>query len=98
MADLPTILLVSAIPLFLVFGLAQALDNRRNGVKTSLRHLLMPPILIAIVFGVGYLLTQIVLAIGIDVVRENREVFLTITYIVVAAVVLGVKRWLPHKA
>lgn len=93
MADLPTILLVSAIPLFLVFGLAQALDNRRNGVRTSLRHLLRPPLLIAVVFGVGYLLTQIVLAIGIDFVRENRTAFLTITYIVVAGIVILWSRW-----
>ena len=98
MADLPTILVVSAIPLFLVFGLAQALDNRRNGVKTSLRHLLMPPLLIAIVFGVGYLLTQIVLAIGIDAVRENRESFLAISYILVATIVFAVRRWLTRTA
>lgn len=96
MADLPTILLVSAIPLFLVFGLAQALDNRRKGVKTSLRHVLVPPLLIAIVFGVGFLLTQIVFAIGIDVVRENRGSFLTITYIIVAAIVFTVRWWLTR--
>jgi hypothetical protein len=40
-------------------------------------------LLIAVVFGVGYLLTQIVLAIGIDDVRQHREMFLFIAYTVV---------------
>lgn len=66
MADLPTILLVSAIPLFIVFWVALALDNRRKGIKTSLRHLLIPLILIGVVFGAGYVVTQIGLQIGAE--------------------------------
>jgi hypothetical protein len=59
LANLVTVLVVSGSALFIVLWVAHAFVNRRKGVKTSLRGLLIPLILIALVFGGGYLVTRI---------------------------------------
>jgi heme/copper-type cytochrome/quinol oxidase subunit 2 len=82
LASFVTTIVVSAVSLFVLFWVAQTLVHRRRGIKASVRHLLIPLILVGLVFGIGYVVTRLAPTKGTEDFPNLQDEFLVLQGII----------------